>query len=586
MPAQRHEHLWLAVIRAILGLRRDHQLADTEDNEATELLMRADETRIEPEACYQQLQKLFDATPLSLLGNSLAHYLDLNRMGSLVVAMISGTTVKASLKLLQQYPANFFLTEQINELQIEGKNDAIAVRWPKSASPLDDGLYAYILLTIFRYQAGRRFTFSHARLPKSMLPLLQSGCSRTSPCDQLCELVVEKKWCLVTSFHANPVLQQAILKTLVAHQGNTMRERVAACIDSSAQPARLRLPGVAEQLGLSETVVRKQLKLEAVSFSQLLKRAIHDLATHHLLAGDKTQDVAEQLGFSDRRAFDRSYKEFTGITPGQLRQLGNRLRFQRGNHQLNDIVTSLPPLPKTVQSILALDDNAMRLRDVVAIIEQDPIFRAHLMAKASRAVFGRTPDTLEQALSRNLGLANIKNLAVLFAAQQQLSEQSLFHDIEQLTDCMLLSERLAASIAPDENDAVLLFGLLSLLLLFHQDCVFAHRVMNLWQSCEGFDQFRFEVKETLGVCLYGASSIMLLKWGMSGDINRQLWALCELSQENGSEDKHAVLTCHDIAMTQLLQGASQAAPADNLLNSLTDGQRETVVTTLAAWKQR
>lgn len=577
MTAPRQEYIWPAVLRALLTLRRDQHTTSPLDSETLALL---NQPAVNGSEFYDQLRLLIADTPLTMVGQKLTRYLDFNRMGNLTVAMISSASIRESMTLLRQYPGNFFRARAC--ANIISEKDVTVIRWQPAADAFEDGLYAYLLLALFRYQAGQRFDFLSCALPGTITPMMRPVCRSIQAGSGRCELRLENKWLATHSFNHNPTLFNALKKSLIPNEEDSMSKRVLASIDSYQHPARLRLPVVAEQLGMSEANIRKQLKSEGVSFTQLLKRAIHDLAAQHLLAGNKAQSISELLGFSDRRAFDRSFKEFTGISPGQLRQLGNRLRFQRGNQQLTAIVTALPPLPKTVQSILALDDETMRINDVVSLIEQDPIFRAHIMAKASRAVFGRAPSSLNEAVSRNLGLGKIKSLAVLFAAQQQLSEQSVFHGIEQLTDCMLLSECLSLHIANRPEQAIMLFGLLSLLLLFHQDCVYSERVLILWQQSSDFADFRQLIRQDIGICLYGASSLMLLKWGMSGELNRQLWALCDVKQSTLSEKADTAHVCHDIAMTQIMpcRGGEPLAPHQGILS---DDQREALVNTLTSW---
>ncbi|GGW74119.1 helix-turn-helix domain-containing protein [Alteromonas halophila] len=581
MTGKRQQHVWLAMLRALLGVRRDKQLAEAQDELALTYLRKQDEST--PDNTYRYFIELLQKTPLDIAGQLLNHYLDVSRMGNLMVAMVSSDNIGASLTLLRQYPDYFYPPgAQMTHADHAGQ---ITVRWQASGNPLDDGCYAYILLALFRYQAGQRFDFIQAQLPAAACSLLRPLCATTRVSSGQCEVSVAKTWLNVPSFYANPALLNAIEKSLMPGSSDSAQARVIALIDASRQPARLRLPGVAQHLGLSEAVLRKQLKAEGIAFNQLLKGAIHDLATRHLLAGNRAQAVSELLGFSDRRAFDRSYKEYTGINPGQLRLLGSRLRFQRGNQQLDDVVTSMPPLPKTVQSLLSLDDKTMRLQDVVTIIERDPIFQAHILARASRAIYGKIPSSLEEALSRNLGLTNIKHFAVLFAAQQQLSAQSLFPDIEQLIDGMLLSERLATKLRTDSQQALLLFGLLSLLLLFHKECVYSERVLRLWHESRHFAEFRQRIRDEVGICLYGTSSLMLLKWGMPGAVNRQLWALCDNQPGTtiaGQPAPISVPVLHDIAMSSIMPTFDHTTPAAPYQDAFDDTQQEVITSVLTA----
>ena len=55
----------------------------------------------------------------------------------------------------------------------------------------------------------------------------------------------------------------------------------------------------------------------SIDFDQLRQ----ELAEHYLLRSDLAiQDIASYLGFTESRSFHRSFKSWTGMTPGEYRQ--------------------------------------------------------------------------------------------------------------------------------------------------------------------------------------------------------------------------------------------------------------------------
>ena len=326
----------------------------------------------------------------------------------------------------------------------------------------------------------------------------------------------------------------------------------------------------------------------------MLKEHIHDNSCHLLLSGVKTDDAAAQLGFSDRHSFERSFKEHAGISAGQLRQLGSRLRFQKGNSNLIDVVENLPPLPHSIQTLLDIEEESMTLELVVSIIEKDPIFQAHVMSKASRAIYGSPPKNLSQAIGRNLGLGNIRHLAVIFAAQQLLSAQCRFDNVGTLTDAMLLSASLFQKVFTfqsyneDQTEQIkqlLLFGTLSLFLVFHDECLFADGALTLWEDTDSFEDFLQKINENYGICLYGATSLMLLRWGFQSAVNQQLWKLCQ--PDNSAGENHSlsekIRLCHNVAFT--LASNHHNLDAINGTASLTAPQIETLEEIVTTWYQ-
>nr|WP_246261200.1 HDOD domain-containing protein [Alteromonas ponticola] len=341
---------------------------------------------------------------------------------------------------------------------------------------------------------------------------------------------------------------------------------------------------------MSESNLRKQLRQENVSFSGVLKNFIHELSSHHLLSGKKNESTADLLGFSDRRAFERSFKEFSGISAGQVRQLGSRLRFHRGNHHLIDVVDNLPPLPNTISQLVSLDNKNATVERVVNIIEQDPIFHAHIMSKASRAVFGSSPKNLQQAVGRNLGVSNIKHLAVVFATQQLLTLQCRHPDVQKLTDAMLLSLTLyqCAFVTDSEqiNDEIvkqmLLFGLLSLFIVFHDECILVDGTMQKWETASNFAEFSHALNAEFGICLYGATTLMLLRWGFKSTANHQLWKLCKDATIDDDGIYRHVRLCHNLAFSATCY-AGKANP-EQLVADLEDQQQSKLLNLLEKWQ--
>nr|WP_252728252.1 helix-turn-helix domain-containing protein [Alteromonas sp. C1M14] len=371
-----------------------------------------------------------------------------------------------------------------------------------------------------------------------------------------------------------------------------LKQRVKAAFQRASSPARIRAEWVASELGQTESAFRRQLRQESISFSALLKEFIHDQSCHLLLSGIKTDDAAAQLGFADRRSFERSFKEHTGISAGQLRQLGSRLRFQKGNGNLVEVVENLPPLPNSIQRLLNMNEEEMTLAKVVSLVERDPIFQAHIMSKASRAIYGTLPKNLEHAIGRNLGLGNIRHLAVIFAAQQLLTSQCRFPKILQLTDSMLLSSELFNTLfgfkkfSDDETEQIkqlLLFGTLSLFLVFHDECLFADGALTNWEETDSFATFIQCINDQYGICLYGATSLMLLRWGFNSAVNQQLWKLCNPDLSNALQTvPEQIRFCHDMAFSTLTKndGVPKVAPEC----VLTAEQAEDLATLISKWE--
>jgi AraC-like DNA-binding protein len=73
-------------------------------------------------------------------------------------------------------------------------------------------------------------------------------------------------------------------------------------------------------LNMSARTLRRRLDKEGTSYQRIKDNARRDVAISSLTRQRMTvSDVAEQVGFSDPSAFHRSFKKWTGLSPGEYR---------------------------------------------------------------------------------------------------------------------------------------------------------------------------------------------------------------------------------------------------------------------------
>jgi AraC-like DNA-binding protein len=81
-----------------------------------------------------------------------------------------------------------------------------------------------------------------------------------------------------------------------------------------------KLTGIARNLGMSERSIQMKLKEEGFTFRQLLEDIRKEIAISHLCGyQSSTTDIAYLLGFSEPSVFSRSFKKWTGYSPGAYR---------------------------------------------------------------------------------------------------------------------------------------------------------------------------------------------------------------------------------------------------------------------------
>ncbi|NQD91695.1 AraC family transcriptional regulator [Pseudomonas sp. CrR25] len=78
---------------------------------------------------------------------------------------------------------------------------------------------------------------------------------------------------------------------------------------------------VAEKFNMTVRTLQRHLQQAGTSYQQILDELRQELAEHYLLRSDLAiQDIACYLGFTESRSFHRSFKSWTGQTPGEFRE--------------------------------------------------------------------------------------------------------------------------------------------------------------------------------------------------------------------------------------------------------------------------
>ena len=78
---------------------------------------------------------------------------------------------------------------------------------------------------------------------------------------------------------------------------------------------------VAEKFNVTVRTLQRHLQLAGTSYQQILDELRQELAEHYLLRSDLAiQDIASYLGFTESGSFHRSFKTWTGQTPGEFRE--------------------------------------------------------------------------------------------------------------------------------------------------------------------------------------------------------------------------------------------------------------------------
>ena len=128
--------------------------------------------------------------------------------------------------------------------------------------------------------------------------------------------------------HANPALfplfeqhAAALLAQLPSSQLPSLVEQVRSEIVRQLKGEAPTLAAVADRLHLGVRTLQLKLKEANYTYQQLLDTVRRDLAQRHLREPHlSTTDIAFLLGYSEPSVFVRSFKKWTGQTPGAFRR--------------------------------------------------------------------------------------------------------------------------------------------------------------------------------------------------------------------------------------------------------------------------
>ncbi|MGM0563477.1 MAG: AraC family transcriptional regulator [Pseudomonadota bacterium] len=117
-------------------------------------------------------------------------------------------------------------------------------------------------------------------------------------------------------------LQETANQRLAALSGQTpVAVQVKSALRALMKDGIPRKDMVAERIGMTSRTMQRRLKEEDVSYQNILNELRHAMAIDLLENTELTlEDIGHRLGFQEPRSFHRSFKTWTGQTPGHFRR--------------------------------------------------------------------------------------------------------------------------------------------------------------------------------------------------------------------------------------------------------------------------
>ena len=136
-------------------------------------------------------------------------------------------------------------------------------------------------------------------------------------------LIIPERYALAPSLHHNARLH-AMMEDGAAARAAELEGPFSTDVKVAAYTLLLEkqctVENVARALHVSTRTLQRRLGEEGVAFREVLRECKLDTAVRCLQAGLSPEDAAERAGFSSRRAFDRAFREWTGVSPGSFAQ--------------------------------------------------------------------------------------------------------------------------------------------------------------------------------------------------------------------------------------------------------------------------
>ena len=168
--------------------------------------------------------------------------------------------------------------------------------------------------------------FEHARPLEAPLAEYQAVFGCEVHFQQACNaLIVPQEYLQVPLRQADANLlctleQHALTLMAGLNDDEPLPQRVKNALRLLLKDGLPRKERVAEKFHMTVRTLQRHLQLAGSSYQQILDELRQELAEHYLLRSDLTiQDIASYLGFTESRSFHRSFKSWTGQTPGEYR---------------------------------------------------------------------------------------------------------------------------------------------------------------------------------------------------------------------------------------------------------------------------
>jgi len=492
------------------------------------------------------------------------------------------TTEKSLLAITQRNEENF-------QLSLPKSTDST------SGSKLFNDMLLGILIRTIKVHSGKEnllpsiVSFPYINLPKSIVLYLTNKKIKVqlNKCEY--ELVFPTKFLAMELQYRDPMIAEQLKSTLESllvktQSEDTVTNRVVALLSQSDDLARVSLITIADELSMSQSSLKRKLADEGNSFSLLLSRYKQSHAMEMVTSSDTTlSDIANMLGYSDRTAFERAFKDWFGISPSQIRQ--QILTSSLPNNISNPIDSNnFPAAPDVfIKLMTMLDSDEHTINDISDLIESDPVLTGKLLGIASSAYYGyRDVSNVSSAINELFGLTQTRNFVLSIMSNNQFdTSQCQFLDLQlywthatATYECIKIIAESMEFKTQAEKERFYLSALL-------------HRVFELVYASkrpEDMKQYLTLIKDNdliinteacqrieeqiFGIVGYQTTALLLAHWGIPADVHK---TIREMSFEKDKQSLNAkVLNYVSNSFRYTIYSEANEAQKEEVLQNLSE----------------
>lgn len=471
---------------------------------------------------------------------------DFIHQGSQFLLLLTAPTIKTCINDILSLKHLLLPPSYHVEVQEKGDNIYYKITHSDGNTPIphikEDSLIAQSLI-IFREICGSEFDYTQLWFPQNRAffnadIVAQATKATIKFHDGAMTAVFKKNDYEAVNYLYDGTIRSALLKSIELKYNPpskklTFTDEVVNILSNGENPASLNADHVAAKLSMSISTFRRNLVDENTSFKELQGKVVDQISFDYLLLDNvKIDAISHQLGYTERSSFERAFRNKFGTTPANLRSYMSRLDEREGGADIQKLIDTLPPLPESCRLLtLASESENFSLEIAVNIIEKDPVFSGRIMGLANKAIYGRPPRDLNDAIGRNVGLAALKNLSVVFAASNSLENEIIEVDVVKFIQSQIItpdifraySKNLSVKKSQQASfDQILMFGLLGLLILLHKEFNKNQSVIDVIKTSSGLVELMARLRKELNISLLGTTAILLSMWGVNAQIIKQI----------------------------------------------------------------